>query len=149
MKYDEDGDNAVYEYDDCLGGDSFDINRRLKWHVDFDDNADSEEGHQHAELLSPNDDPTERLDANVVSSLSTQGFQYPALDLDQPIVLIESSTPGHHHLYFPTIALTTEQYAKLLDVLCECGIVQRFWADRIHSDGQTVLRMPGVKKGRP
>ncbi len=83
---------------------------------------------------------------NLVSSLCEDGLHHPALDIDIPCEYHPSSTEGHGHLYFPTVALEWEQYAKLLDVLAECGIVERTYVDASLSRGQTLLRPPWVSK---
>lgn len=97
---------------------------------------------KEGELLHPTDDKP----ANVVSSLCIDGLHRPALDIDIPCVMFESATPGHCHLYFPTVALTWERYLKLLLALEECGIIEpkfRYFAARRE---QTILRLPGAKK---
>lgn len=90
--------------------------------------------------------PTKTKPANLVSSLCTDGRHRPALDIDVPCELIPSSTEGHHHLYFPTVALSWKQYQKLLKVLGECGIVEEGYVKASIDRGQSFLRAPGVKK---
>lgn len=120
-----------------------DTGRRHQWFVDFDDGAASDEDDGGWSKLWP---ATEELPANVVSS-KCGPFHYPALDIDVPMAIYLSSTEGHYHVYFPTLKMTQDEYQRLLDALCDAGIVQRPWVNRLERDGQTVLRIPGEKKG--
>lgn len=88
----------------------------------------------------------ESLDeANLISSLTTEGKHRPNLDIDFPAELIPSSTPGHYHLYL-NIDLTRQQYDKLIDVLEEVGIIERGIKKAYYARGMTLTRKPGVKK---
>ena len=84
--------------------------------------------------------------ANLCSSLCTDGRHRPALDIDIPCQYIPSSTPGHGHLYFPSVAMSWEKYRRLLDALVEAGIVDAAYRDHSVNSGQTLLRLPHVKK---
>lgn len=90
--------------------------------------------------------PSKFRRANLVSSLCVDGKHRPALDIDVPCELIPSSTEGHAHLYFPTVSLSWEQYQKLLTVLAECKIIEKGFSDMSIKSGQSLLRLPGVKK---
>lgn len=94
----------------------------------------------------PLNEPDAEHAANLVSSLCTDGLHRPALDIDVECELIESSTPGHHHLYFPTIALTWDAYQELLKALADAGIIEQRYADHSVERGQTLLRPPGVER---
>lgn len=89
---------------------------------------------------------------NVVSSelagtgLGTNALHAPALDIDIPCRYVESSTPGHGHLYFDSLKLTWRSYAKLLLALHEAGIIETGYLEASLERGATFLRMPGVKK---
>ena len=69
----------------------------------------------------------------------------PAIDIDFPCRLVESSTPEHFHLYIDH-EITQEQYMDILRVLMSAGIVQRGFYRSALRRGQTFLRLPGVKK---
>lgn len=71
----------------------------------------------------------------------------PVIDLDMPCVLLDSSTPGHHHLYIDK-EVDEDKYFKLLDALVDAGLVQKGFAWSARKNGQTYVRKPGVKKGR-
>jgi hypothetical protein len=70
----------------------------------------------------------------------------PVIDLDMPCVLLDSSTPGHHHLYIDR-EVDEDKYFKLLDALVDAGLVQRGFAWAARKNGQTYVRKPGVRKG--
>lgn len=68
------------------------------------------------------------------------------LDLDHPAILLDSSTPGHHHLYVDK-TLTWEQYEKLLLVLGEVGLLEEGYVQASLERRYTSLRLPWVRKG--
>ncbi len=86
--------------------------------------------------------------ANLVSShvSSTNGLEMhaPALDIDLPCTLLESS-PGKHHLYIEK-SMSWEHYRMLLCVLAEVGIIERGYANACIAKGATFLRKPGTYK---
>lgn len=97
----------------------------------------------------PLNDPDDDHPANLVSSLCTDGKHRPALDIDVPVEVVPSSTPGHHHLYFPTITLTWGRYATLLGNLAEVGIIESAYHLASLSRHQSLLRPPGVLRAIP
>lgn len=84
--------------------------------------------------------------ANLVSSLCDDGSHRPALDIDIPCEVVPSSTEGHCHIYFPTVAMSWAQYQTLLGALADAGILERRYVDHSIVRGQTLLRPPGVEK---
>ena len=70
----------------------------------------------------------------------------PMFDIDVPAALVPSSTPGHHHLYID-VSLDQERYAKLVNVLEECGIIQPGIKLGFEKRGGTTLRYPWIRKG--
>lgn len=102
--------------------------------------------------------PTDELEkAEVVTSQANipdvwgdrdGGFHRPILDIDFPVVVIPSTTPGHNHLYINK-TMTWPQYAKLLRVLAEVGIIEWGYADASIEREHTAVRLPWVKKGEP
>lgn len=69
-------------------------------------------------------------EANCVSSkiregsfAAPAGWHLPTLDIDVPMWVSESTTPGHHHLiiYKP---ISWEKYSKLLEMMADCGILE-------------------------
>lgn len=84
--------------------------------------------------------------ANLVSSrIIGSSMHKPCLDIDTASWRVETSTPGHSHLFFNN-ELTWEQYSKLLDVLAECGMVDAKWVEHSKEKGETTVRYPGVRK---
>jgi hypothetical protein len=72
-------------------------------------------------------------------------WHLPCIDIDHPISVVESSTPGHHHLFID-VPMTWETYGRLLDALVEAGLVQRGYAEASASRGQTFVR---ARKSKP
>lgn len=87
-------------------------------------------------------EPTEEHPANLISSLCDDGLHRPALDIDIPMIVVESRTAGHHHVYFPTVALDEWRYRLLCDALVVCGICAPSQIGASWRDGQTLLRPP-------
>jgi hypothetical protein len=87
------------------------------------------------------------LDGNIVTSESLwpQNIHRPVLDIDMEVEVLESSTPGHHHVFINK-SMTWEQYCKLLDVLEEVGIVESGYVSASKARGYTAVRLPWIKK---
>lgn len=94
----------------------------------------------------PLNEPDADHPANLVSSLCWDGAHRPALDIDVPCELIPSTTEGHAHLYFPTLALTWADYRLLIEVMAKVGILEPGYRDAAFGRSQTLLRPPGVRK---
>jgi hypothetical protein len=69
----------------------------------------------------------------------------PVLDIDVPVEIQPSSTPGHFHLAIDK-EMTWQQYERLLDILVEVGIVEPGFAAASISRGYSAVRLPWVKK---
>lgn len=94
--------------------------------------------------------------ATVVTSETTRGgderpfeisgLHKPVLDIDLPVKLLPSTTEGHFHLFIDK-EMTWAQYAKLLDVLAEVGIIEEGFS-RVSQGSRkhTAVRLPWVKK---
>ena len=87
-------------------------------------------------------------EANIISSEldDGSGLHSPALDIDVPMRVIESSTAGHSHLFWD-VPMTWEQYTKLLDVMAEVGILEPGYVEVSKKRRGTHLRTPWVRKG--
>lgn len=83
---------------------------------------------------------------NLISSLSDTGWHYPALDIDVPCRYVESSTPGHGHLYFDDVRLNWDEYIALMKALVDAHIVHKSYMTHSLNRGQTLLRKPGIVK---
>jgi hypothetical protein len=90
-------------------------------------------------------DQVPEMEANVVSSLTTDGRHMPALDLDVPASLLPSSTPGHWHLYID-VPMSWWRYRRLLHQLYKAGIIEKGFYELAMSRKQTFVRRPGITK---
>jgi len=84
--------------------------------------------------------------STIIGSKTPGGKHKPMIDLDFGVEVVNSSTPGHNHLYIDK-DLTEDQYIKLLTTMVEVGLVQPNVLEALKKRGQTHLRLPGVKKG--
>lgn len=88
----------------------------------------------------------EPKNANLISSQVAGTLDHkPVLDIDLPCKLISSTHAGHHHLYIDK-AMSWDQYKKLLDVLSDCGIIQKGYRNASHARGFSSVRLPWIKK---
>lgn len=110
--------------------------------------GDIDFGNQDSQDCTPNREVTAKplAQANSVSSnIKGTEMHRPALDIDVPCLLIDSTTPGHHHLYIDK-PMPWEDYEKLIRVLAEIGILQQGYADVSIKRKRTWLRTPWTKK---
>lgn len=75
-------------------------------------------------------------------------FHRPVLDIDFPMAIVPSTTPGHGHLYLDKV-LTWSQYVKLLEVLAEVGVLEDGYVQASIAREFTSVRLPWVKKPAP
>lgn len=73
-------------------------------------------------------------------------YHMPVLDIDYKATLVESSTPGHYHLYL-NHWVKWEDYKKLLKAMERCGLLQPGFVNNSIKRGASFARLPGVKKG--
>lgn len=69
----------------------------------------------------------------------------PVLDIDIPIKVVPSGTPGHCHLFID-IPMTWERYEELLWALAAAGIVEEGYVHASVRRGHTSVRLPHVRK---
>lgn len=81
----------------------------------------------------------------ITSMIRDSNMHKVAIDVDLPISVVPSSTPGHGHLYIDK-ELTWPQYEKLLHALAEAGIVEEGYVGASVRRGYTSLRLPWVSK---
>jgi hypothetical protein len=90
-------------------------------------------------------------EANSVSSLILEqwhhlaGWHKPVLDIDMGCLLIDSSTPGHHHLIIDK-PMPWSDYSKLLEVLGEVGILEPGYVHASLEREQSWVRTPWTPK---
>lgn len=100
--------------------------------------------------------PGDKLeDAEVVTSLTgeqkkglfgmVEDKHRPILDIDIPMHIIPSTTKGHGHLYIDK-EITWFQYKRLLEVLSDCGIIERGYLNVSIAREHTAVRLPWIKK---
>lgn len=70
------------------------------------------------------------------------------VDVDLPVSVIASSTPGHFHLFIDK-AMDWTTYLALLGALTAAGIVEPGYLSAAEQRGHTAVRLPWVRKGEP
>lgn len=88
--------------------------------------------------------------SNLVGSKSVHGstFHYPVIDLDCGVVLLDSSTEGHHHLYIQK-AVPDDKYWELLKAMVDANLVESGYYNASKAKGQSFAIRPGLRKKRP
>lgn len=108
----------------------------------------SSSGHPEADA----GEPVNLDEANVVTSLrkpSYHGSQHSLLlDLDVPAYLVDSSTPGHTHLYVD-VSIPHAEWTKLMMALAKAGVIESGYAYASIARKASYLRVPWKKKGEP
>jgi hypothetical protein len=93
--------------------------------------------------------PTADLEeANIITSEIGHGIHKVLLDIDMPVKAVPSSTEGHFHLFIDK-ELTWDQYADLIRVLVDIGIVEDGYYSASAERGYTSVRVPWVPKVIP
>ena len=67
-------------------------------------------------------------------------YHRPVLDIDWDAALIQSGTPGHHHLIIDK-PMTGEHYLLLLATLCEVGLIEKGYLDASINQGFTAIAL--------
>lgn len=107
----------------------------------------------HAPFGEPVEEVDRIEDANVITSkikpnlLQFSGQHKVLVDVDMPVKVFESSTPGHFHLYIDK-EMTWHDYRLLLGTLERVGIISAGYHDACVLRGYSTLRLPWVKKER-
>lgn len=86
-------------------------------------------------------------EANAISSddPTNPDRHWPVIDIDLPIRVVPSSTPGHNHLYID-VSLSTAVFMDILDALVAAGLVEEGFAQGSRRRGHADLRLPHIKK---
>lgn len=85
-------------------------------------------------------------DAEVVSSqIEGTSWHTPMIDIDLPTRVLETSTPGHFHLYIDK-PVKLKPYLKMLKAMTEAGIVEPGFYKAACGRKATHLRVPWVEK---
>jgi hypothetical protein len=72
-------------------------------------------------------------------------YHLPVIDIDHPCRLVESSTPGHFHLYID-VPMKGVVFFDLLRALADAGVVEEGYARVSEERGEAFVRKPGVQK---
>lgn len=90
--------------------------------------------------------PTDRIqDAEIILSTDALGRHRPVLDIDFPVHVVPSSTPGHYHLYLDK-PLPWPRYRRLLEALADAGIIEPGYARVSIARRYTSVRLPWIRK---
>lgn len=89
--------------------------------------------------------PADPADADVVSSDLGNDMHAPCIDIDIPIRVIPSTTPGHGHLYID-MPVTWDHYLDILHALAAARIVEPGYVMASECRKATHVRLPWVKK---
>lgn len=95
-------------------------------------------------------DREEVVDWNEADTISSeckdlQDIHIPILDIDFPVFVYPSSTPGHSHLYIQK-HLTWENYKKLLKVMADVGLIEEGYYNASIERKGTYVRLPWIQK---
>lgn len=104
----------------------------------------------------PQADGAHLLRTPIETAMLTLGFEeYEVplhrivIDVDHPAHLVDSSTPGHHHLYVEIPPVEWDKYVKWLEASVEIGLISEGYANACISRGHSDVRLPWIRKGEP
>jgi len=113
---------------------------------------------RRADFTTPYDSGEDRPvagpdEANIITSVVERQLPLPknlvrhapVIDLDIPCILLDSSTPGHHHLIIDK-EISWSAYLKVLGALADAGLVEDGYRDASEKRGYSAIRLPWVKK---
>jgi hypothetical protein len=116
--------------------------------TDFSNSANGDYGNDHegvADLADANL-ITSIVDAGPLSHLGRDCADHKVvIDVDLPVTMIESSTPGHCHLFIDK-AMDWPTYLALLEALAAAGIIEPGYLNAARRRGHTAVRLPWVRK---
>lgn len=92
------------------------------------------------------EEPSWNKPENLIVSKLSNGKHSILLDIDIPVELIESSTPGHYHIGFPSLEVDWNNYKQLLRALRNCEIIEPGYCGASIERGFTAVRTPDNKK---
>ena len=85
--------------------------------------------------------------ANLITSMvaGPEDLHKVVIDVDLPVQVVASSTPGHFHLYIDK-AMEWDTYLALLHAFMNAGIVEAGYVAAAERRGHTAVRLPWVRK---
>ena len=78
---------------------------------------------------------------NLIGSEVVPGFHAPVLDMDFPVHVMPSRTPGHSHLYIDKL-ISWDDYSKLLKLMSDIGLIEKGYAESALVRKETYVRIP-------
>lgn len=84
-------------------------------------------------------------EANAITSATVTGKHKLVIDIDFPMYIVPSSTPGHGHLYIDK-EIEWPRLVEILGALADAGIVEEGYAAASIDQGFTTVRAPWTKK---
>lgn len=121
--------------------------------VDFDDAVWMLVPGMTAEYGVTGDEPRHETlvweSADVVTSIARHARQVhrPTLDLDMPVKVYPSETPGHHHLVIDH-PMPWDDYRRLLEVMADVGLLERGYVNASIGRGHTSIATRPWKEAR-
>lgn len=86
-------------------------------------------------------------DANLQSSLTTDGGHAVVLDVDMPAELRPSSTPDHYHfIAYPKKTVPWERMERFMEAAADVGLISRNYLRHCKLRQMSMVRRPGVPK---
>lgn len=69
------------------------------------------------------------------------------IDVDHPVHVVDSSTPGHHHIYIEVPGGVSDSlYWPAVRALADAGVIEKGYARVSEERGHTDLRLPWIHK---
>lgn len=75
-------------------------------------------------------------------------FHKPVLDIDLPVTVLPSTTPGHFHLFIDC-EMGWYKYVTLLDALANAHVIEQGYRDASVARGFSAVRLPWIRKEAP
>lgn len=84
---------------------------------------------------------------DLVSPERAPNLHIVVLDIDHPAHLVESSTPGHSHLYVEIPPASWTDYAAFLVAARKIGLIEEGYLNASLNRGHSDVRLPWIRKG--
>lgn len=118
------------------------VTLRRKRYIKTDAWYDTYDQIRYPEKLIESNAPNANL---IGSATNVDNIHLPVLDFDFPCKLVESSTPGHFHLYINK-PMEWNKYRILINCLSTAGLLELEWVRKAWKDQQTLVRTEGARK---
>lgn len=114
--------------------------------VDFEHERYEGNDHTPAPLSSADVVSSVVVDSGRTSDFIAEDKHIVVVDIDHPAHLVESTTPGHHHLYVEIPPVSTEAYFEWLEACAKIGLVEPGYVAAFKARGFSCVRLPWVQK---